>query len=176
MEVRIVMPGRGLFGAMAARRPGALTLALALWLVLEFVAFWIVVDRIGLAGACLVGLAATLAGIVILRHVGRGAIDGLRRAAEGGAPQEGALLDGVLAAAGGALLILPGFVSDLVGLALAAPSLRGWIARRFAPAQVAGARPAPPGVIDLDPQDWRVGADPQTPRLGREQNVGRGPR
>lgn len=175
MEVRIVMPGRGLFGAVAARRPGALTLALALWLVLEFVAFWIVVDRIGLAGACLVGLVATLAGVVILRHVGRGAIDGLRKAAQGGAPQEGALLDGVLAAAGGALLILPGFVSDLVGLALAAPSLRGWIARRFAPA-VASARPAPPGVIDLDPQDWRAGADPRTPRIGREPGVGGEPR
>lgn len=162
------MPARGLFGAMAARRPGAATLAIALWLALEFAAFWIVVDRLGLLGAFLIGLAATLAGIVILRHAGRGAIDGLRRAANGGAPQQGALLDGVLAAAGGALLILPGFVSDLLGLALAAPSLRGWIARRFAPAQAASARPAPPGVIDLDPEDWRAGADPATPRLGRE--------
>jgi UPF0716 protein FxsA len=161
------MSARGLFGAMAARRPGALTLALALWLVLEFAAFWIVVDRVGLLGACLIGLAATLAGIAILRHAGRGAIDGLRRAANGDAPREGALLDGVLAATGGVLLILPGFVSDLVGLALAAPSLRGWIARRFAPTQVA-ARPAPPGVIDLDPQDWRAGADPAAPRIGRE--------
>lgn len=162
------MPARGLFGAMAARRPGALTLALALWILVEFLAFWIVVERVGLGGAFLIGVGATLAGAVVLRQVGRGAIDGLRRAAQGGAPQEGALLDGVLAAAGGVLLVLPGFVSDLVGLALAAPSLRGWIARRFAPS-IPAARPAPPGVIDLAPQDWRAGADPEAPRIGRER-------
>lgn len=158
------MPARGLFGAFAARRPGALTILVAAWLILEFLAYVVVTDRLGLGGAFVIGLVTTIAGAVVLRGVGRGAIEGLRRAADGRAPQEGALLDGVLAAAGGVLLVLPGFVSDLVGLALAAPSLRGWIARRFAPAPGA-ARPAPPGVIDLEPQDWRAGADAEARRI-----------
>jgi UPF0716 protein FxsA len=63
------------------------------------------------------------------------------------------------------LLVLPGFVSDLVGLALAAPSLRGWIARRFAPETIVTTRRTPRDVIDLDPQDWRAGADPGADRL-----------
>ncbi len=42
-----------------------------------------------------------------------------------------AVLDGTLAGLGAVLLILPGFVSDLVGLALAAPSIRFWVTERL---------------------------------------------
>ncbi|MBL8589607.1 MAG: FxsA family protein [Methylobacteriaceae bacterium] len=147
---------RGVFAALRARRPGPVAVALLIWVVAEVAAFWLVVDRVGFAGALTIGVATSIAGIVVLRHVGRGAIAGLRNAARGGAPQEGALLDGTLSAIAGVLLVLPGFVTDVIGLALAAPSLRGWIARRLAPTLAAG-RSTPPGVVDLSPQDWRAG-------------------
>ena len=53
------------------------------------------------------------------------------------------------------LLILPGFISDLAGLALAAPSLRQMLVRRFGGA---GADPAAGyarrKIVDLAPEEW----------------------
>lgn len=153
---------RDLFSRLAARGPGPVAATLILWFVLEVVAFWAVVEAIGVAGAIAVGLLTSLAGVALFRMIGRQAVEGLRASAEGAQPREGALLDGTLAAIGATLLVLPGFASDFVGLALAAPSVRGWIARRFAPSFV---RRAPPGVVDLDPSDWRAAPDPATRRL-----------
>jgi UPF0716 family protein affecting phage T7 exclusion len=53
------------------------------------------------------------------------------------------------------LLILPGFISDLAGLALAAPSLRQMLARRFGGAgAVNAAGYARRKIVDLSPEEW----------------------
>lgn len=142
---------KDLFARLSARGPGPVAGTLILWFVLEVLAFWAVVEALGVFGAVAVGLLTSLAGVALFRRVGRQAVEGLKAGAEGAAPREGAFLDGTLAAIGATLLILPGFASDFIGLALAAPSVRGWIVRRFAPAV---ARRTPPGVVDLDPADW----------------------
>jgi UPF0716 protein FxsA len=138
-------------------RPGPLTIGLVVWLVGEVGAFLFVVQRIGLGGAVLVGIATTFLGVAMLRRVGQGAITSLRRAVQGAEPSPGAMLDGSLAALGAVLLILPGFLSDLIGLALAAPSVRQWLAHRFGSVARPGRaalRPRP-GMIELSPGDWR---------------------
>jgi len=153
---------RELWAGLKARGPGLLSAVLIGWLIVEFAAFYLVVAAIGFWGAVAVGLLTSLAGVELFRHVGRSAMQGLKSTAEGQAPREGAFLDGTLATIGATLLVLPGFASDFIGLALAAPSVRGWIARTFAPRF--GERRAP-GVIDLEAGEWRTGAPESAKRI-----------
>lgn len=146
---------------IAVRLPGGPKGFLFLWLLSELLAFVLVAHAIGLGGAVLLGLCTTVLGIVMLRRVGVDATKGLRRAMLGAEPPDGALLDGMLSGLGAVLLILPGFMSDLAGLALATPSVRGWAARFFNGGP--GASPDPrvkrsanADVIDLQPEDWRI--------------------
>lgn len=131
------------------------------WAVSEIIAFALVVKILGFGGAVLLSLAASLIGLITLRRIGSEATRRLRTALAGGTPPQGALLDGVLEGLGAVLLILPGFVSDLAGLALASPSLRAQVARRLGSRVTApeATRPVPrssPDIIDLSPSDWRV--------------------
>jgi UPF0716 protein FxsA len=137
-------------------RPPLFVLGLFGWLALELTAFLAVVQTIGVAGALLLGLSTSLAGFALLRQAGTSALDQLRSAFSGGAPQpQDAMLDGLIRAIAAFLLILPGFISDLAGLALAAPSLRQVLARRFG-----GAGAVPAGgnarrkIVDLAPDEW----------------------
>jgi UPF0716 protein FxsA len=122
-----------------------------LWLFSEIFVFGLVADAIGLGGAILATLLTSLLGIAFLRRLGRATRDELKATLKSGAtlrltPE--ALQSGVLAALGSVLLILPGFLSDCVGLMLAVPALRR-------PQQPPPAAPEKPDVIDLSPQDWR---------------------
>jgi UPF0716 protein FxsA len=133
------------------RRPISLTTAIGLWLVAEVIVFVIVVHNLGLVGALALGLLTSLVGAATLRRLGARALLALQRTVQGGQPSQGALLDGALAALGGLLLVLPGFLTDVLGLALAAPSVRQWLGRRYGSLP----RPAKRAVLDLSPQEWR---------------------
>ncbi len=144
------------------RLPVLFVTYLALWLGAELVAFAAVVHLIGFAGAILVCILTSLAGLSTLRRVGLSAILRLRQAVarrtseQSGLSRE-AVLDGTLAGLGAVLLILPGFVSDLVGLALAAPSVRFWITEKLKLGefgQLGNGRPAAPRAIKLAPPEW----------------------
>ena len=140
---------------------GNLKLLLLGWAVSELLAFSLAVKLIGLGGTLVLMLATSVLGVTILRRVGMGAAQHLRRTmGMGGAPNE-AFVDGSLTALGAILLILPGFVSDAVGLSLATPSIRQNLAARFLKPRDGSApkpmgRKAKPDVIDLSPDDWRV--------------------
>lgn len=123
-----------------------LLFGLGLWIFSEIFVFGLVTAAIGLGGAILITLLTSLLGAVLLRRLGRTARQELRAVLKDGVIRltPRALESGILAALGSVLLILPGFLSDCVGLALLAPTMR---------------RPSPPtekpDVIDLSPQDWR---------------------
>lgn len=135
------------------RKPPRLFLALCLWMVLEFCAFALVTHLIGFFGAVCLGLVTTLLGAGILRNLGRGAAQGVRQALAGGEIPHGRMLDGLLTACGAILLIAPGFLSDLAGLVLAAPSARQWLSRRFGGSDDRQKHKSP-NIIDLAPEDW----------------------
>jgi UPF0716 protein FxsA len=134
-------------------------LGIALWCAAELAAFLLVVSFFGVSGALLLGLVTSLLGFSLLKRLGRGAAANLRHVlnTQGLVLQPGSLVDGSLAAIGAALLILPGFISDLVGLGLSAPSIRFWLVSRLKDLKSVRPRQEPPRdhVIDLGAQEWR---------------------
>ncbi len=142
------------------RLPSGLRWLVLAWIAAEIATLGLVVHLLGFWGAVLLGLGTTVLGIATLRRLGSEALRNLRGAVAGG--RDGALLDGLLAALGAVLLILPGFLSDFAGLALASPSVRRAAARAFdgrGPERAAAPRvrrPVPADVIDLAPEDWRI--------------------
>jgi len=133
-----------------------------LWVGAELAAFAAVVHVIGFAGAILACILTTLAGLTMLSRLGLSAVLRLRqvvarRTSEQSGLSKETVLDGTLAGLGAVLLILPGFVSDLVGLALAAPSFRFWVTERLKLGKfgrLRNGRPAAPGAIELAPREW----------------------
>ena len=138
---------------------------LCAWLGLEFAAFIALAQNIGFGGALLLGLTTSLAGFALLRQTGREALEYLRSSISGVRSQQGDMVDGLFRALAAVLLILPGFISDLLGLALAAPSVRQILARRFG-AREAAASVQRPGIVDLAPGEW-VSNDPPAEPLRR---------
>ena len=145
-------------------------IGLTLWLVGEALTFLLIVHVIGIGGAFLLGLMTSLIGVSLLKRAGRSAVQTMRSRLNRptGIPS-GALLDDTLATIGALALLLPGFLSDIVGLILAVPPARARIAAIIAGGgarfrRAPRARPVPrhgPSEIDLDPNEWRQ-ADPTT--------------
>ena len=87
-------------------------------------------EAIGLVPTLVLLLADALLGSLLLRYQGRAAWIRFNRAlAEGRVPHK-EVFDGVLVIMGGALLLTPGFLTDIVGLALVLPFTRP-VARRL---------------------------------------------
>jgi len=144
-------------------------LGLVFWLAAELVALGFVISIAGIWGAVLLGLLTSILGVNLLRRQGFVAVRHLHRtltarAAE--AAPEQTVLDGLLAAFGAVLLILPGFLSDFIGLGLAAPAFRQWLLSRFGRKPGGGifSRQSRRSgeILDLAPADWRR-VDPSAP-------------
>jgi UPF0716 protein FxsA len=137
-------------------RSKLLAYAIAGWILVEVIAFVIVVQILGLMAALALGVGTTLLGLADVRRL----FEYLRTRAAGkkseapaqGAPQGVALVDGGLQALGALLLILPGFASDLIGLALKAPSIRAGVSERIRK----GPKQSGPTTIDLAPTEWKA--------------------
>ncbi len=128
-----------------------------LGLLAEIVVFVATAERIGLGFALLLTVLTSLLGVTALKRSGASALSSLRSMAGEPLTRETALVDGMIGAIGALLLIIPGFLTDLVGLALLAPSSRQWLVRRLGVSSVGHDRPrARPGsgTIDLDGRDW----------------------
>lgn len=68
--------------------------------------------------------AAVLAGAALIRRQGLGTLQRVMEAASDGRPPVASLLDGVVMVLAGALLIVPGFITDAVALVLLLPPVR----------------------------------------------------
>ena len=102
-------------------------LLLILWPVAELLVAIKVAQLIGVL-ATLLALAITWPlGIWLLRAEGRSGWRRFRAAAATGRAPGAEVVSGALGVAGGALLIVPGFISDLVGLVLLAPPTRALV-------------------------------------------------
>lgn len=109
-------------------------------LVLLFIGLPIVEIAVLIEAGGLIGLWPTLAiilltaiaGSILLRAQGFGVIQRIRRQMERGEPPVLELFEGLCVFAAGLLLLLPGFVTDTLGLLLFVPPLRRAIAAAIA--------------------------------------------
>ena len=153
----------------------------------EIAGFVVVGQMVGVWGTLGLVLLSGVLGMLLLRLQG---LQMLRRLSEEG--REGrvpgdTIVQGAMIVVAAVLLIIPGFVTDLIGLALFVPFVRRalWsaIGRRVVvvrsathgrgPAGGAGTGPGPKGpVVDLEDDDFRREPNPSSPwsdrRIGDE--------
>ncbi len=98
-------------------------LLLIIWPIAELVVAIKIAEAIGVLLTVVLVLIGWPAGMWLLRAQGRSAWRRLRTAVAAGRPPAHEAIDGALVALGGTLLIVPGFITDAVGLFLVlAPS------------------------------------------------------
>jgi UPF0716 protein FxsA len=133
-----------------------ITTAILLLPFAEIVAFAVVAAMVGTGTAFLLMFATSLLGFVLLRRAGRSGLANLRAAVDGIAMNEGSPRgsEHLLTIVAGVLLVVPGFLTDLVGAALLIPAVRrlcGNTARRW----LRRRQPGDPSTVDLTPDEWR---------------------
>lgn len=125
--------------------------------VAELLSVLIMADLFGALVTFLLLAAGAVAGVYVLKSAGRTAFTELRRQAES-RRVDGTLLGGApRLALIGVLLMIPGFVSDIIALALSLPALRDRLAPTLHTGVVSerGPRHGRPVVIELDRSDYR---------------------
>ena len=109
--------------------PTAIRLTLALLPLAELIVFALVAGAIGLGNAIVIQLCASALGLIAMRVLAAAPLRDLVIATQMNQPPAGAMLRSACVLLGGLLLILPGFITDLVGLVLILPGPRFWLGR-----------------------------------------------
>jgi len=123
----------------------------------EIAIFVAVALKLGVLAALGLTILTSLAGMAVIRHAGHREVARLRDAF-GDRTISRVELDGrgFLTVLGGFLLLLPGFLTDILGLLLLPPLTQQWIRaalrRVVARTQRATGRP---DVVDLPPDQWK---------------------
>jgi len=110
-------------------------LLLVLWPLVEIAVFFQVVAWIGVLNTLALMVAISLCGAWLVKRQGVGTLARMRSELDDGRVPTGPMTDGGLLAAAGFLLLVPGFVTDVFGLALLVPpvrrGVRRWLGHRF---------------------------------------------
>ncbi len=131
----------------------------------ELAVFVAVAVAVGLLTALALMMLTSLAGVLVLRHVGR--TFGLAQVRAAANDPATARIDGgtgLILGIGGILLVLPGFITDVAGGLLLLPAVRRWLGAtigRYASGPHASSRP---DVLDLSPDEWLEVDQPKLPR------------
>jgi UPF0716 protein FxsA len=145
---------------------------LILLLVLAEVAVYVLVGSlIGVLPTLALGLISTVAGAILLRRQGLSAAMRMRAEIAAGRAPAGPLLETAVIAVAALLMVAPGFLTDIAGLLLFIPAVRGalgrWVVRRIAAAgRQAGFRPAGTPVIELGRHDYAAAPRRESPWRG----------
>jgi UPF0716 protein FxsA len=130
----------------------------------EIAVFVAVALKLGFLAALALTILTSMAGMWVIRHAGHGEVARVRdafgdrtitRVELGGR--------GFLTVLGGFLLVLPGFLTDILGALLLLPPAQDWIRATLRRAMDRAERDREPGVIDLEPEDWRRLPEQQLP-------------
>ncbi|MBP1858760.1 FxsA family protein [Rhizobium herbae] len=94
----------------------------------EIAAFIFVGREVGVGMTLLLVLGSAIAGAVLLRIQGLGVLRRIQQASQTGTDPGRQLVHGVMIVIAAFLLIIPGFISDIIGLLLFIPAVRdlGW--------------------------------------------------
>jgi UPF0716 protein FxsA len=127
---------------------------------MELAAFIAVAAAIGLLWALALVGATSFVGALILRHAGGNHIARVRVAlGEGSFTALQADSSGGLILIAGILLLIPGFITDALGLLLLLAPLRQGMGAALRRGPATGAD----GVVDLAPEQWHHVPDPELP-------------
>lgn len=107
-----------------------MAVAFLLYVFAEIAAIWAVGSAVGVLGTLGLLLAGAFVGSWLARREGAKAMRAFVESARAGRPSEKELTDGMLVGLGGVLILVPGFVSDVLGLLLILPPSRA-VARRL---------------------------------------------
>lgn len=140
--------------------------------LLEIAGFVIVGREVGALATVGLVLASSIAGVLLLRHQGFGVMARVRAEMAGGGDPSRQLAHGAMIVVAAILLIIPGFITDIIGLLLFLPPVRDLAWRRLKGRIVVATDFTAGGfrgrsrdkVIDLDDRDY-----------SREDDFNRGP-
>jgi UPF0716 protein FxsA len=99
--------------------------------VIELTVLIVVGHAIGVLATIALLILASLVGAALLRREGARTLNAFVEALRTRRPPHQELLDGMLIATAGVLIVLPGFVSDILGLLLLLPPTRAVVRRRM---------------------------------------------
>ena len=99
--------------------------------IVEITVLVLVGQAIGLLPTILLLILASLIGMWLLRREGARTLRSFQQALRANRVPHRELIDGMLIAAAGGLILLPGFVSDVLALALLFPPTRAIVSRRL---------------------------------------------
>lgn len=105
---------------------------LAIFVALPVLEVYVIVrvgEEIGLLWTVVLLVASSLIGVRLIRSQGRAVLRNFQATIRAGRPPAREALDGALVFVGGALLIAPGFITDVVGAILLVPPTRAIIRR-----------------------------------------------
>jgi UPF0716 protein FxsA len=141
-----------------------LLLLVGLFIVVPLVELYVIIQvgqEIGALPTIAILVADSVLGSILLRSQGRAAWRRFNEAMSAGRVPAREVLDGALVIFGGALLLTPGFITDVVGLVLLVPPTRALVrrvlvrvfARRFVVARFGarGAYDVEGNAVDVDP-------------------------
>jgi UPF0716 protein FxsA len=132
-------PSFGPPGVVGGRRPRPVLISLAVGVLLGFVELFVLMaigQRIGPLATILLMIATSALGVWFLRREGPKSWRAFRSSVQERRPPGPAATEGLLVLIGGGLMVLPGFVSDLLGALLVIPPTRR-LAARFAQSALA---------------------------------------
>jgi UPF0716 protein FxsA len=141
---------------------------------LEIAGFIVVGSKIGVLATLGLIILSIFVGVFLLRFQGLGLIQKIREETAAGRTPKRELVHGVMLVFAAFLLIIPGFITDIIGLLLFIPAVRdfGWrcISDRVVVVDSAERRRGRPDtarikdrVIELDPEDYSSKPDPDSP-------------
>jgi len=153
-----------------------LRLLIVALLLAEIAGFVIVGKAIGVAATLALVLVAMVAGTLLLRRQGVATLMSIREGAAAGRLPARPLFESAVLAIAALLMIVPGFLTDIAGLLLFIPGVRGaiWrrLARRVKVRNVRGeARTAPGSVVELEPSEYATAPRPESPWRDRGSQV-----
>ncbi|CAN7231384.1 FxsA family protein [Mesorhizobium sp. LjRoot246] len=92
--------------------------------LLEIAGFVVVGRQVGALATVGLVLASSIAGALLLRHQGFGVMTRIRAEMDAGRDPSGQLAHGAMIVLAAILLIIPGFITDIIGLLLFLPPIR----------------------------------------------------
>jgi len=140
---------------------------------IEIAGFIIVGNWLGVLPTLALLLTCMLAGIILLRLQGRGLLRRIQKELASGRTPDREIIEGLMMVIGSVMLIMPGFVSDIIGILLFLPPLRALLWRymakyvtsstKFYPRASKGHQKFDGGIIDLEGEEYQRQGDEKSP-------------